>query len=93
MTGSGAWGRELAVYTALRVGLTIAIGVAAYSISGWLKVQMPLIVAALLAVIIQLPMAWLLFDARRRRVNDLLAQRAGRRRQQRERLRDELEGG
>jgi Flp pilus assembly protein TadB len=84
-TRSGKLWRYLAVYTALRVGLVIAL-------TALLAFFMPLIVALLFAIIVQLPLSWLLFSTPRSRVNDALAVSTARRRQERERLQAALSG-
>ena len=75
----------LAIYTLLRVGLVVLLTIA-------LMFFMPLIVALLFAIIVQLPLSWLLFAGPRRRVNDAMAQSSARRRQERERLQSALSG-
>ena len=75
----------LVVYTALRLGL-IAV------LTAVLVLFMPLIVALAFAIILQLPLAYLLFPGPRRRVNAALAAASGQRRAERDRLRAALEG-
>lgn len=75
----------LLIYTALRVGL-IAV------ITAVLMLFMPFIVALLFAIIVQLPLAWLLFAGPRRRVNEAMAASSAHRRTERERLRAALAG-
>ena len=53
---------------------------------------MPLIVALLFAIIVQLPLAWLLFSGPRRRVNDAMAQVVGAAPSERARLQSALSG-
>lgn len=77
--------RDLAIYTGLRFSLVIVLTVA-------LAFFMPLIVALLFAIIVQLPLAWLLFSGPRGRVNDGIAIVNARRRSERERLQSELSG-
>ena len=69
----------------LRVGL-IAV------ITALLMLFMPFIVALLFAIIVQLPLAWLLFAGPRRRVNEAMAVSSAHRRAERERLRAALAG-
>ncbi|HEY7814099.1 MAG TPA: DUF4229 domain-containing protein [Nakamurella sp.] len=75
----------LLVYTVLRVGL-IAV------ITMLLMLFMPFIVALLFAIIVQLPLSWLLFAGPRRRVNEAMAVSSAHRRAERERLRAALAG-
>lgn len=75
----------LLVYTALRVGL-IAV------VTALLMLFMPFIVALLFAIIVQLPLSWLLFAGPRRRVNEAMAASSAHRRAERERLRAALAG-
>jgi Flp pilus assembly protein TadB len=77
--------RYLAVYSALRVGLVVVL-------TAVLAFFMPLIVALLFAIIVQLPLAWLLFAGPRRRVNDAMAQASAQRRAERARLQSALTG-
>jgi predicted PurR-regulated permease PerM len=78
-------GRDLLVYTLLRVVLFAVIAVA-------LSIFMPLVVAALFAIVLQLPLAWVLFGRQRRRVNDAIARASRHRRADRDRLRAALAG-
>jgi hypothetical protein len=75
----------LLIYTALRVGL-IAL------LTGLLMLFMPFIVALLFAIIVQLPLSWLLFGGPRRRVTEAMAATTAHRRAERERLRAALAG-
>ena len=77
--------RYLAVYSALRVGLVVVL-------TAVLAFFMPLIVALLFAIIVQLPVSWLLFAGPRRRVNEAMAASSAHRRAERERLRAALAG-
>lgn len=75
----------LLVYTALRLGL-IAV------LTAVLALFMPLIVALAFAIILQLPLAYLLFPGPRKRVNAALAAASAQRRAERDRLRAALAG-
>ena len=77
--------RDLAIYTGLRLALVIVLTVA-------LAFFMPLIVALLFAIIVQLPLAWLVFSGPRSRVNDAIAVSTARRRAERARLQSALSG-
>jgi hypothetical protein len=83
--GAGHLFKYLAVYTVLRLGLVIVL-------TAVLAFFMPLIVALLFAIIVQLPLAWLLFTKPRIRVNDAIAVSTARRRAERERLQSALSG-
>ena len=69
----------------LRLGLVIVL-------TAVLAFFMPLIVALLFAIIVQLPLAWLLFSGPRSRVNDAIAVSTARRRAERARLQSALSG-
>ena len=77
--------RYLAVYSVLRLLLVAAL-------TAVLAFFMPLIVALLFAIIVQLPLAWLLFAGPRRRVNDAMAKASAHRRAERARLQSALTG-
>lgn len=81
----GGLAGPLLAYTALRVALIAAI-------TAVLMLFMPFIVALLFAIIVQLPLAWLLFAEPRRRVNRAMAASSAHRRAERERLRAALAG-
>jgi hypothetical protein len=75
----------LAVYTLLRLALVAVL-------TAVLTIFMPLIVGVLFAIIIQLPLSWLLFAGPRRRVNEAMARSAAQRRAERNRLQAALSG-
>jgi hypothetical protein len=81
----GGLAGPLLVYTALRLGL-IAV------LTAVLALFMPLIVALLFAIIVQLPLAYVLFPGPRKRVNAAMAAVSAHRRAERERLRAALAG-
>ena len=83
--GGGGLVGPLLVYTVLRLGL-IAI------LTAGLALFMPLIVALLFAIIVQLPLAYVLFPGPRKRVNAAMAAASTHRRAERERLRAALAG-
>ena len=82
--GGGLAG-ALLIYTALRIGLVAAI-------TALLVLFMPFIVALLFAIIVALPLSWLLFAGQRRRVNQALAASTSHRRAERQRLQAALSG-
>ena len=75
----------LAVYSLLRLALVAVL-------TALLMIFMPLIVALLFAVVIQLPLSWLLFAGPRRRVNEAIARSSAQRRAERDRLQAALSG-
>jgi hypothetical protein len=75
----------LLLYTVLRLGL-IAV------LTAVLALFMPLIVALLFAIIVQLPLAYVIFSGPRQRVNAAMAAASAHRRAERERLRAALAG-
>lgn len=79
-------------YVVLRLLLTVAIAAAVLGLAALAGLQMPVLVAAMLAVVIQLPLSWLLLAGMRRRVTAGLAESAGQRRRLREELREALAG-
>ncbi len=84
--------RTLTGYTLLRLGLLAAVFLVLYYLPMAFDVEVPLLLAVLLAVVLQLPMAWLLLPAQRHRVGVLLAERSTARGSQRARLRAALAG-
>jgi hypothetical protein len=75
----------LLVYSVLRVALIAAL-------TAILAIFMPLIVALMFAIVLQLPLAWILFAGPRRKVNDAMARKSSRRRAERQRLQSALSG-
>jgi len=84
--------RAVIAYSVLRLLLVVGLTVVLYYLPRLAGVQLPLIMAVLLAVVLQLPMAWLLFTGPRQRVTALMAVRSADRRSERERLRSALAG-
>lgn len=76
--------RDLALYTAIRLGMIVA-GTAVL-----IGFQVPLLVAAAVAVVLSMAVSALVLPGLRQRVATGMAQRSARRRAQRERLRREL---
>lgn len=75
----------IALYTVLRLGLVVVL-------TAVLMFFMPLIVALMFAIIMQLPLSWLLFSGPRRRVNEAVALASQQRRAERARLQAALTG-
>jgi len=91
-TGQAELARTLAGYTLLRVGLLVGVFLVLYYVPLLFGVEVPLLLAVLLAVVLQLPMAWLLFPGQRHRIGVLLAARSSERGGERARLRAALAG-
>ena len=72
-------------YTVLRIALIVVL-------AALLSLVMIPLVALVFAVVLQLPLAWLLFARLRRRVNEAVSARQGTRRVERDRLRAALRG-
>ncbi len=75
----------IALYSVLRISLVVVL-------TAVLMLFMPLIVALMFAIIVQLPLAWLLFSGPRRRVNEAIALASQQRRAERARLQAALTG-
>lgn len=80
-----ALAKWLLIYSVLRIG-TLAV------LAGGLSLLMPLILALLFAIVLALPLSWVLFAGPRRRVNEAMAISTAHRRAERERLRAALDG-
>lgn len=78
--------RDVALYSAARLAL-VTVAAALLFLAG-----VPLLVSALLAVVLALPLSILLLGSLRARVNSGLAVVAGRREAEREQLRRQLDG-
>jgi hypothetical protein len=79
-------------YVALRILLTLVIAALVVLLARLAGLDMPVLVAAMLAVIVQLPLAWLMLGGMRRRLTAQLAASAGERRRLRGELRAALSG-
>ncbi len=78
--------RDIALYSAARLGM-VTVAALLLFLAG-----VPLLVSALLAVVLALPLSMLLLGSLRARVNSGLAVVAGRRKAEREQLRRQLDG-
>ncbi|MGH3550746.1 MAG: DUF4229 domain-containing protein [Pseudonocardiaceae bacterium] len=78
--------RDIALYSAARLGM-VTVAASLLFLAG-----VPLLVSALLAVVLALPLSMLLLGSLRARVNSGLAVVAGRRKAEREQLRRQLDG-
>lgn len=91
----GAGGRlvsALAVYTLVRLGLVVVIAAIIYGIGKAAGADVPILVAAIFAVIIALPLGMVAFKSLRLRVNAAIAEVDEDRRRKREALQSRLRG-
>ncbi|MFE3321428.1 DUF4229 domain-containing protein [Nocardia sp. NPDC059195] len=94
--GSGAGKRlvrNLALYTLARLGLVVAIAALIVGIAKLVGVDVPVIVAALFALLVAMPLSLTLFKKLRVKVNEDIAVVDSRRRQDKAQLRARLRGG
>lgn len=89
-------GRKLAVdvvlYSAMRVALVAVIAAIVYGIGRAVGVQIPIIIAALFALVIALPLGFVLFRGQRAKVNAGIGVVDDQRRTRRDDLRSRLRG-
>ena len=93
--GSGAGkrlARNVALYTLARIGLVVVIAAAIVGVAKLIGVEVPIIVAALFALIVAMPLSLTLFKKLRVRVNEDIAVVDERRRQDKAQLRARLRG-
>ncbi|WP_433198682.1 DUF4229 domain-containing protein [Nocardia sp. CA-107356] len=91
--GTGArLARNLALYTLARLGLVVVITAAIIGVARLVSVDIPLVVAALFALIIAMPLSLTLFKKLRARVNEDIAIVDAKRRQDKAQLRARLRG-
>lgn len=83
---AGALVRDVALYSAARLAL-VTVAALLLFLAG-----IPLLVSALVAVVLALPLSMVLLGSLRARVNSGLAVVAGRRKAERDRLRRQLDG-
>ena len=84
--------RDVAVYSAARLLLVVALTAAVLGVAAVAGVGGPLVVAVLLALVLALPLSRLLLGSLRRRVDRGVAEVGAARRAERERLRARLRG-
>ncbi|TLF75437.1 DUF4229 domain-containing protein [Nocardia cyriacigeorgica] len=84
--------RNLALYTVARLGLVALITAVIMLAANLIDVQIPLVVAALFALIIAMPLSLVLFKGLRTKVNEDIAVVDERRRQDKAQLRARLRG-
>jgi hypothetical protein len=84
--------RNLALYTLARLGLVVVIAAVIVGVAHLVSVDIPLIVAALFALIIAMPLSLTLFKKLRTRVNEDIAVVDEKRRHDKAQLRARLRG-
>ncbi|MEU0545665.1 DUF4229 domain-containing protein [Nocardia sp. NPDC005978] len=84
--------RDLALYTVARLGLVVVLVAVIIGAAKLVSVEVPLIVAALFAVLIALPLSMVLFKTLRTRVNQDIAAVDAKRRSDRDQLMTRLRG-
>jgi hypothetical protein len=84
--------RNLVLYTLARLGLVVVITAVIVGIARLISVDIPLVVAALFALIIAMPLSLTLFKKLRARVNEDIAVVDEKRRQDKAQLRARLRG-
>lgn len=89
---SGRMVRDVVLYTLARLVLVAALTAAIVVIGSLIKVQIPLVVAMLFAIVIALPMGVWLLAPLRRRATAAIAEVDERRRNDREQLQSRLRG-
>lgn len=91
----GAGGRlasALAIYTLVRLGLVVVLAAVIYGVGFLAGVDVPVLVAAIFAVVIALPVGMIAFRSLRLRVNTAIAEVDEDRRRKREALQSRLRG-
>lgn len=89
---SGRMVRDVVLYTLARLVLVAALTAAIVVIGSLIKVQIPLVVAMLFAIVIALPLGVWLLAPLRRRATAAIAEVDERRRNDREQLQSRLRG-
>lgn len=91
-TDRGTLARDVALYSLARLGLVLVLAVVILYLPRLFGVEIPLLVAALFAVLIALPLSLVVFAPLRRRVNAGIASVDARRRADRADLQSRLRG-
>lgn len=91
-TGTGGLVRDVALYSLARLALVVVLAALILYVPRAFGVDIPLLVAALFAVLIALPVSLVVFAPLRRRVNEGIAAVDERRRLAREDLEGRLRG-
>ena len=84
--------RIVAVYSVLRLGIVVLLAFAIFGVAKLIGIPLPLIVAALFAVVVQLPLSMVVFKSIRRRLNEEIAVVDEHRRTEKAALRARLSG-
>ncbi|UYP21077.1 DUF4229 domain-containing protein [Rhodococcus sp. Z13] len=84
--------RDVALYSVARLALVVVLALLILYVPRAFGVEIPLLIAALFAVLIALPLSLVLFASLRRRVNESIAAVDERRRAAREDLENRLRG-
>jgi hypothetical protein len=89
-------GRRLAVdvvlYSVMRIALVVVIAAIIYGVGRAVGVEIPIIIAALFALVIALPLGFVLFRGQRAKVNEGIGVVDDQRRTRRDELRSRLRG-
>lgn len=88
----GRLARDVALYSGARLLLVVVLGVVIVGASQLVGVEVPLLVAAIFAVLIALPLSLVLFSKLRHRVNEGIAAVDAQRRADKADLRAKLRG-
>lgn len=88
----GQLARDVAIYSIARLLLVVVIGAIILGVAALVGVAVPLLVAAIFAVLIALPLSLLLFAKLRKRVNEGIAAFDAQRRADQADLRARLRG-
>lgn len=91
-TSTGRLVIDVMLYSLMRIALVVAIAAAIYGIGRAIGVEIPIIIAALFALIIALPLGFALFRGQRAKVNEGIGQVDEQRRSRRDDLRSRLRG-
>lgn len=91
-SGKGSLARDVALYSLARLGLVVVLALVVIFVPRLFGVEIPLLVAALFAVLIALPLSLVLFASLRHRVNEGIAEVDERRRAARADLENRLRG-
>ncbi|NNG35034.1 DUF4229 domain-containing protein [Nakamurella aerolata] len=89
---AGAGIATIVGYVALRLGLLVVLATVIWGVAALVGLEMPVLVAAMLAIITGLPLSWLIFSRQRLAATEALEQRSGERRRTRAELQQALEG-
>ncbi|KIQ18370.1 DUF4229 domain-containing protein [Rhodococcus sp. MEB064] len=91
-SAKGKLARDLALYTAARLGLIAVVAAIIFFGANAIGVEIPLLVAMVFALVVAFPLSLVLFKTLRRRVNEDIAAVDEKRRRDREDLQSRLRG-